>query len=151
MNTTPPTTHAAAAAALRGTEPVRGLTVRQPWTSAITHLDKRIENRARVTTFTGWLMIHAALQTDQEAMRDAPADLPHIKARGAILAMARLTGCHRSIDCQQTCSTWAQPDRIHWQLADIAALTAPVPATGALYLWTPTQELRQAVAAELTR
>ncbi|MDT0347534.1 ASCH domain-containing protein [Streptomyces litchfieldiae] len=145
------TARSAAAAALRGTDPVRGLTTRQPWTSSIAYLGKRIENRSRVTTFTGWLMVHAGLLTDREAIRDAPRDLTHLEARGAVLAVARLTGCHRSVDCNQACSTWAQPDRVHWQLADVVALKEPVRATGALYLWTPTEELRQAVAAELTR
>lgn len=142
-----------AAQALQGTQPVRGLTVRQPWASAIAHLDKRIENRTRCTNYTGWLLIHAAKRVDATAMNDAPGDLPGIAARGQVLAVARLTGCHQPSPqhCGQGCHDWGDPGRVHWRLADVVALTYPVPATGALYLWTPTRDVRQSVAAALPR
>ncbi|WP_369265816.1 hypothetical protein [Streptomyces harbinensis] len=145
-----PTDHTPLAGALRDPAvPVRGLTVRQPWTAAITHLHKDVENRSRVTTYTGLLLIHAAKRPDTDALRDAPADLPGLTERGTILAVARLTGCHPHTQCNGRCSTWADPDRWHWQLTDVVALRQPVPATGALYLWTPTTDLRHLIAAAL--
>lgn len=145
-----PTDHTPLADALRDPAvPVRGLTVRQPWASAITHLHKDVENRSRVTTYTGLLLIHAAKKTDTDAMRDAPADLPGLAERGTVLAVARLTGCHPHTRCAGRCSTWADPDRWHWQLADVVALGNPVPATGALQLWTPPDGLRQRIADAL--
>lgn len=149
---TPPTTQAPAEALL-GPDPVRGLTVRQPWASAIAHLGKTIENRAKITAYTGWLLIHAGKRPDTAALRDAPGDLPDIAARGVVLAVARLTGCHQPspAHCDTVCGDWGDPGRVHWRLADVAALTYPVAATGALYLWTPTPQLRHQIAAALPR
>ncbi|WP_103529709.1 hypothetical protein [Streptomyces sp. SM12] len=151
MTTDTTVTDAAVSALLSDQEEVRGLTVRQPWASAIAHLDKRTENRSRITTYTGTVLIHAGKTPDAEALRDAPADLPGIRTRGAVLAVARLTGCHRptAAHCDKACERWGDPDRVHWRLADVVPLRTPVPARGALYLWTPTAPLRQQIAAAL--
>ncbi|GAB3120004.1 hypothetical protein GCM10027160_35120 [Streptomyces calidiresistens] len=84
-------------------------------------------------------------------MRDTPSDLPDIRVRGAVLALARLTGCHQPAPahCDSACSDWGEPGRIHWRLTDIVALRVPVPARGALYLWAPTEQLRHEIAAAL--
>ncbi|MFP8945217.1 hypothetical protein ACLIYM_27790 [Streptomyces fenghuangensis] len=156
---TTPDLRAATAAALTGGADVRGLSVRQPWAACIAHLDKTIENRGRPVAYTGLIAIQATKTVDRAALREALADLPGRDVRGAVLAVARLTGCHSSTTCHGTCSDWAQlPDENvpgarpvwHWQLADVLPLHRPVAATGALCLWRPTRELRHRIAAALT-
>ena len=136
---------------------VRGLSVRQPWASAIAHLGKRVENRGRPVTYTGHVLIHASRTPDAPAMREAPTDLPHRDARGAILAVARIADCHSATTCAGRCDPWAEPPIDwaeprpiwHWRLADVVPLAYPVSARGAVYLWRPAMGLRHQVAASL--
>ncbi|WP_438297747.1 hypothetical protein [Streptomyces sp. HUAS TT7] len=121
--------------------PVRALTIYQPWADAIVHLRKDVENRSWLTPYTGLLLIHSAQRADQAALKEAPQDLPGI--RGAVIAVARLTGCHQ---CDGTCSTWAEPGLWHWTFTDVTALTSPVACPGARKLWTPSNTLRARVA-----
>jgi hypothetical protein len=121
------TVPAATAAALLNPEvPVRGLTVRQPFTSAICYLDKLIENRAHRTRYTGLVLIHSAKLANEDALREVPRDTPQLDQRRAVLGVARITGCHTTLACGGRCSVWAQPDRVHWQLADVLPLHRPV-------------------------
>lgn len=133
------------------TTSVRGMTVRQPWAAAISHWGKHTENRVRAISYTGLVLIHAAKTPDAYALKEAPADLPNRDIRGAILAVAHLTGCHHATKCPQTptCRTWGDTNVWHWTLTAVHPLTAPVPARGALPLWHTTPELRAAVAARL--
>ncbi|MGA4844719.1 hypothetical protein [Streptomyces sp. G45] len=124
------------------TNALRGLTIRQPWADAVAYLGKTIENRTWRTTYTGPLLIHAGLGVDKEAAKQAPAGLPGV--RGAVIATARLTGCHR---CDGECSRWAEPGVWHWELTDVQALTEPVRVTGARRLWVPDDQLRARVKA----
>jgi hypothetical protein len=67
---------------------------------------------------------------------------------GAIIAMAELADCHTAADCTG-CSAWAMTHGgYHWQLANIRPLT-PIPAKGALGLWTLPYEIEQAVRGQL--
>ncbi len=50
----------------------------------------------------------------------------------AILAVARISGCHPDTECRSAasgeyCSPWAAPERWHWTLADVQPLPDPVP------------------------
>lgn len=150
---TTPACLAATAAALRGaTELVRALTLHQPWAASVAWLGKDIENRSWPAPHTDiLLLVHAAAsKTDTAAMREAPADLPGRGVRGAVVAVTRLTACHRNTRCQDQCNTWADPHSPwHWELADTLPLPTPVPATGAQRLWIPTPQLRTAVATAL--
>ncbi|WHM41144.1 hypothetical protein [Streptomyces sp. BPTC-684] len=123
---------------------VRALTIYQPWADAIAHLRKDIENRNWVTPYTGLLLVHSAQRADQAALKEAPKDLPGI--RGAVIALACLTGCHQ---CDGTCSTWAEPGLWHWKLTDVTALASPVACLGARKLWVPSNDLRARVADAL--
>ncbi|MEW2635426.1 hypothetical protein AB0903_28215 [Streptomyces sp. NPDC048389] len=130
------------------TEPdaVRALTVWQPWADALAYLGKDIENRGRRTTYTGVLYLHAGLRTDQTAYAQLPGreDLPGV--RGAVIAVARLTGAHT--DCDASCSAWADKSAAwHWEISDAAPLATPVKATGRQGLWIPDPELRARVGA----
>lgn len=48
-----------AAADMRA-QPMRALSIRQPWAWAIVHAGKRVENRSRNTNIRGHFLIHAA-------------------------------------------------------------------------------------------
>lgn len=138
----------AAAAALEGDAAVRGLTVKQPWAAAIAW-GKTRENRTRRSYYRGLVLIQASKAADRDALREAPTDLPGLQVRGAVVAVARMTGCHLATDCAGRCTHWAQAglNIWHWELADHLALRDPVPTTGALGLWHPTPALRRQAAA----
>ena len=141
---------AATAAAMRNSAtPVRGLTVRQPYASAICYLEKLIENRRHPTNYRGLVLIHAAKHADEKALREVSRDTERLNERGVVLGVAQLTGAHTELVCRGRCSTWAQAGRAHWQLSGVVTLYRPVPARGALYLWQPDTTLREAVADAL--
>ncbi|MGW0800331.1 hypothetical protein [Streptomyces sp. NPDC002692] len=150
----------------------RGLTVRQPWAFAIAEGFKTVENRSRRTNYRGQLLIHAGLKHDNtvpvvrysraaairldelggsgnfwEARGLVPSAFsrPHATlALGAVIATARLAGCHAAVD--GCCAPWGFPDVWHWQLVDVQPLRKAVPRVGTLGLWTPDPELLTAVA-----
>ncbi|MFE5810289.1 hypothetical protein [Streptomyces sp. NPDC056491] len=125
---------------------LRALTIWQPWADAVAYLGKDVENRTWRTSYTGLLLVHAALRVDQAAMTQMPAGLPGV--RGAVIATARITGCHN--ECDGSCSEWAEPGLWHWQITDVRPLDTPVTATGVQRLWIPDAALRARVAAVTT-
>lgn len=127
--------------------PLRALTLHQPWAAAVAYLGKDVENRTRRTNWRGLVLIHAGARVDRDALRHVPADLTTGMPGKAVVAVARITDAHP--DCHGECSTWAQPGAWHWQLADVVALTEPVPAAGAQGLWIPDTSLRSRVAQAL--
>ncbi|MFD7667764.1 hypothetical protein [Streptomyces sp. NPDC059788] len=121
--------------ALYAPDHIRGITIKQPWVTAILHGGKRVENRPR-SWAPGWRLLHAAAQTDRAAVRDplvartiGGRELP---TRG-VLGIVRITGCHT--DTGEPCSPWAQPDRIHVGLDDVHVLPLPIPCGGQLGPW----------------
>lgn len=139
--------------AIFGDQPMRALTVWQPWASAIaaaaTVLDaKGTENRGWAIP-PGPLMIHAGKKLDEDACR-----LPHVRRvlkaagwqrisdlpRGALLCVVNVTGSHRSTGC---CPLWGQPGQYHNQLTVIRELPAPIPMRGYQKLWTITRPERE--------
>lgn len=136
------------------TEDLRVLTVRQPWASAIAAGVKLVENRTRPVSFRGLLAIHAGLEVDQHALmrppyrnerpqhlvewlRSRPDEERHTKLpRGVVLAVARLTGSHLSLDCDGSCGPWGEhaPEVWHWTLAGVVRLDRPIPWRGGLGL-----------------
>jgi ASCH domain len=128
---------------------IRALTVRQPWASAIAHADKRIENRTWTTPHRGPVLIHSAAKPDQHATRYAPmtAIVRGLQLDlGAVIAVARIVDCHSD---DGECAPWAMPGHFHWRLDRVAALPLPVPATGALQLWTPPEKVLETVRLQL--
>lgn len=115
---------------------VLGLTLRQPWASAIAYGTKRIENRAWPTDHRGLILIHAGRTLDPNA-HDAPLARPFLRRpypKGAIVAVARLDGCHTD---DGWCTLWSKPGHYHWRLSTVTPLAAPLPCPGARGLWTP--------------
>lgn len=126
---------------------MKALTIRQPWAGAIAHQTKRVENRTWKLPAKhegARILIHAGAQPD----RNAQVYGEHLDVYSAIVAVATITGCHRS-DEWQCCGYWAFEKAYHWTLADVIALPEPVPSKGALGFWTPDDAVLVAVEAQL--
>jgi len=135
----------------------RVLTLTQPWATLVALGAKRIETRSWPTHYRGPLLIHAAKGLAGMRQRDYharcrsepfasalagggytdPADLP----RGALVAACDLVDVQR-IDMfnlpdepERSFGTYAG-DRFAWFLDRIVRLPDPIPAGGALGLWT---------------
>jgi hypothetical protein len=105
-------------------EPVRALTIKQPWAFFVAHCGKSCENRPRQMRYRGPLAIHAGAYSGWD--RAAESDLTALAAWreyatvpatgrlaapltranafpyftfGAVIAMAVATGCHHSDEC----------------------------------------------------
>ena len=138
---------------------MKALSLTQPWATLIAIGAKRIETRSWSTSFRGPIAIHASKSMPLDCREFAYADpagrvlndagillggdcrdLP----KGAIVAVARLTGTARTEDIIQ----WSQgllrheidfgdysPGRFGFVLADVVRLEQPIPAKGALGFW----------------
>jgi len=131
---------------------IRGITIRQPWTTCILTGDKPIENRPRHCSWRGWLLLHSSQRIDTPVLRD-PLVTRTIRGRhlhtGTILGVARLIGCHQDPDNTPLCDLWAHPGSHHLELADIHELALPIPAPGALGPWKPAEHLVEQVLLQL--
>lgn len=127
---------------------MKALTVRQPWSGAIAHQNKRVENRTwklPAKYHGARILIHAAAQPD----RTATVHGPHLDVYGAFIAVARITGCHYDTGNDPCCSEWAFTGTYHWTLDEVVALPEPVPAKGRLSFWAPTDDALAAALAQL--
>jgi hypothetical protein len=152
---------------MSGSGPIRGLTVRQPWAFAISHLGKRVENRTWQSYYRGLIAVHAAagFNGDDKRMVGVAAELAGVSektvadgaaTRGAVVAVARLADvCSESLRIGFTmpsacgCGLWAFNQQRHLRLIDVRPLAEPVPCKGALGLWTLPDDVEAAVAAQL--
>jgi hypothetical protein len=129
---------------------IKAITVQQPWAWCIAAGVKLVENRTWATSYRGPLAIHAGKTVDTASVAmvknmlvelgvisdlETPAPHPHLKATGAVLAIADLTSiCTDSARCY--CGPWAAIGPKHWRLKDdVQAFAEPVPARGAQGLW----------------
>ncbi|MFJ6785247.1 hypothetical protein [Streptomyces yangpuensis] len=132
---------------------VRGITIRQPWATCIL-AGKHIENRPVAWSWRGWLLIHAGKAKHAPALLRDPMVATAIRGRdlhtGAVIGIARLTGCHQDPAGTPPCSPWAQTDAWHLVLADVHELPLPIPAVrGQLGAWKPTPDLVDQVRLQL--
>ena len=144
---------------------MRAITVRQPWASAIARGEKDVENRSRniVGSFRGPVAIHAAKGTGTldeygiAARRIASltgflpfATLP--AGLGVVVAVGELVDAHRADECFEEdgrgCSPWGDRNCWHLCLEDVQSLREPVPAKGALGLWTLPADVEGKVLAQ---
>lgn len=136
--------------------PLKMLTVRQPWASAIMLVEapKTIENRTWATRVRGTIGIHAGQSIDRRAYGyggdlDLVALSEAKRLAGFVLGTVGLVGCHRQDDdhcqfigCRR--NMWAQfsDDPVHpiwhWELVEPRPLITPIRAKGALQFWEPT-------------
>lgn len=147
---------------------MRALTIKPPWSHAIAHGSKRIENRgwpAPAWVIGRRIAIHAGKSFDWDA--DFPPGLrvqwaaPEDCALGAVVAVATLDGCHHPDHCRShsdenpdrprgsLCSPWAMHAGFHWTLAAVRPLPEPIPCRGALGLWRLPDDVESAVRAQL--
>jgi hypothetical protein len=62
---------------------------------------------------------------------------------GAIVARARVAGCHPAAACEPgsgQCRRWGARGQFHIELADVVLLARPVPCRGQRGLWYPDLE-----------
>lgn len=130
---------------------IRGITIRQPWATCVL-AGKTPENRPAHWPWQGWVLIHAGKKLERPALRD-PLVATAIHDRelhlGAVIGIARLTGCHLDQGPEKCTSPWAQRGGHHLVFADVQELALPVPATGALSAWKPTRYLLVQVFQQL--
>jgi len=119
---------------------VKAITLKRPWTWAILHGGKDIENRfwkpSQPLPFQ--LAIHVGLGFDPLAdayIYDQCGRYPdsHSVFRGSIIAV--VTVHHLIAPARNPVTKWHMPEQWGWMLKDLAILPEPVPCRGALSLW----------------
>lgn len=125
---------------------MRILTVRPPWSAAIIHSGKDVENRPRniAGAYRGLVAIHAGKSFDHDARfpdkTPLPVDVYGTEGgivRGAIIGVVELVDVHTDLvggRPEAHCSRWAESGAHHLVLANPRALAEPIPYTGALGL-----------------
>ncbi len=147
--------------------PIRALTLWQPWASLVAWGEKRVETRSWGTTYRGPLIIHAAKTFPVEA-REAAFTEPFRSALvahgltmlrglplGAFVAVAELENCKRitpqyaaTLSDQERAFGDYAPGRVAWELSNICPLPSPLPARGAMGLWTPDGDAASLLTAQ---
>ena len=124
----------------RSREPIRVLSVRQPWAWSIVAGHKDIENRSQRTSYRGRTYIHAGLKQappDQLALFERLTVRLGIEAsfndiRGAVIGYVALFNCTTRAN-----SPWYIRGNHAWHLRGAAAFVRPVPLVGRLGLFHP--------------
>lgn len=133
---------------------IPALTLRNPWAHLIAHCGKNIENRgwkppAHVTR----ILIHAGAGWDESLIGDEWQDTFERVDTSAIVAVATITevcGDSRNADTLRCrCGGWAMAGQFHWRLANVVALSEPVPAKGRQGLWRPDDGVMSTVPERL--
>ncbi|MCX4707171.1 ASCH domain-containing protein [Streptomyces sp. NBC_01373] len=126
---------------------MRALTIRQPWATAITYADKRVENRVWPTSYRGPVLIHAGKQLDRRHGPMVAAVVRGLQLElGAVLAVARITDCHED---DGECTPWSASGNFHLVLDEVTTLPLPISWPGAQQLWTPPTVLVDRVREQL--
>jgi hypothetical protein len=163
---------------LRAASDPRGLSLTQPWASAVEHGAKQVETRSgTLGRYLGIVAIHAAKGCPPDCRElgerlQADGTLPAERAlpRGAVVALADLWWRRRTAKGDQQPGqggAWvlelsalerslgnydtAHGERWGLGLRDVTRLLVPVPAKGALGLWRVDAALRQDLLAQLWR
>lgn len=123
---------------------LRGLTIQQPWATAIALGPKRIENRKwrphrRLIDRGLWLAIHAGRKWDNDGAEYVTRVWPHCPPRefhvmSAVIAIARVVRAVQVDEYDRRRDPWANGP-FCWELDDVAALPWSMPAYGHLSLW----------------
>ncbi|MER8002951.1 hypothetical protein [Streptomyces sp. NPDC095613] len=130
---------------------MRALTLKYPWSAAVAHGPKRVENRATPIPekhLGTTVLIHAGAGEDVNAL---PTDMTREWPRHAraVVAVATLASCHQA-ETPLCCAPWGFPRTWHWVLEDVRALPEPpCPVRGQLGLWTVPHEVLAAVEAQI--
>lgn len=133
-------------------QPLRCLTLHEPWATAITAGYKTYETRSWRTHYRGLLAIHAGQTVDR--WMHAEADIRHpyfpVLSPGKILCVVTLTSCgvivNSAMGDERFWGDWTL-GRFGWRLDDVHALTEPIPAIGHQGLWSPDPDLYRTILA----
>lgn len=146
---------------------MKALSVKPPWSWAIAHAYKNVENRSWPTSHRGLVAIHASKTPERDVVFPVPRAIrwylnaqrdhdPKLEVRGAVIAVAVIDNVHPDFECWQEngdaryCSPWAVGGgQWHWHLTKVRPLAEPVPCKGALGLWTLPEDVESAVLAQL--
>jgi len=130
---------------------MKTLSIKQPWLYAITHLDKRIENRTwspPQKLLGQTIALHASARDDpfgyDGIFEIAGVRVEHDLPRSVIVATAKVVGWINEKGngfCLSPCLGSLLDDKwffgpIGWILDDVKLFDQPVPARGALGLWS---------------
>lgn len=145
---------------------MKALSLTRPWTWLVLHGGKDVENRIWQTSYRGPLVVHGAMSRDLDAVIPfvdlltpaAGEALDEALLDGSalwtgLLGVVDVVGCCTAEMTGQgvcTCGPWALPGQAHWQLANPRPFRQPIPAKGALRLWSLTQDQRDEVQLRLT-
>lgn len=131
------------------------LSLTQPWASLMAIGAKKIETRSWKTSYRGLVAIHASKGFPKDARKLTCNDEQFFQALisggyysvhelplGAILAVGNLTACIRTDaliveDKQERLFGNYSAGRYAWVFENVRRLPEPIPAKGALSLWTP--------------
>lgn len=141
---------------------MKGISLWEPWASAIAHGFKQIETRAHRTNHRGPLAICAARTKLHAGFIHEPAVcgffqqvgivIPDHLAFGCIVAVANVVDCRRTEDLRSDLSRHEihfgnyAAGRWGWILADVRRLKKPIPFRGNQALFNVPDELLQEVA-----
>jgi hypothetical protein len=161
------------------TSPIKAITIKQPWTWAVAHGGKDVENRTWATSYTGLLAIHAGAawaeegacdrqviaaaqaSRDENGCYDPPLHIEFEVGAGGIRrlrptdpryvrsAIIAVAEVEDMGVCEGYCSLWAIPGQHHWRLTNVRPLAQPVPCKGRLGLWNLPDNVRDAVTEQL--
>ena len=139
------------------------ISLTQPYATAIALGLKHWETRSWYTSYRGLLGIHAAkgfptwakVFAREEYLAGRLPQVPALIPVGAIVAMVNMADCQPTENLIDDISELERrygdylDGRFAWKLEDNRALKEPVPAKGALGLWSPGPELEQAIMEQL--
>ncbi|MGV0985051.1 MAG: ASCH domain-containing protein [Limnohabitans sp.] len=125
---------------------MKALTLTQPWATLVIAGTKQYETRGWHTDYRGTIAIHAAKGQDPRSadfaryLRDKGVLDRAYQPRGFVLGTVTLSGCYRTQDLwpeslEREIGDWT-PGRWAWSLDHAVRFDEPVPARGALGLWT---------------
>jgi activating signal cointegrator 1 len=136
---------------LRGDLGMRGLSLTQPWATAIALGLKRWETRSWPTSFRGEVAIHASKGfpkwAKEFAAEEGLSDLP----LGHIVCVCEVTECRQTetavLELSEQEIKWGDyyPGRYAFKLENVRPLARPLAAKGALGFWTVDEVLARAI------
>lgn len=128
---------------------MKALTLTQPWATLVILGIKKIETRGWSTPYRGTIAIHSskAWTPDERGFaRELHRDMDVLPITPSALPMGMVLGTVRLVDVVPTYSIHPtkleeslgdySPDRFAWILEDPQPYDEPIPARGALGLWT---------------
>lgn len=140
-------------------DPLRGLTLWQPWAFAVLHLGKRVENRPWKpwpSMIGRWFALHAAARNKPSeetwvleriaVVSGKPAPGPGALVRGAVLGFARVSGFVEASDDPWFLGPEFEGKKNYgWVLSDVVAIPQPVRCKGYYGFWPVPEDALPAV------